>query len=161
MKALVFLLLAVVAQATVFQHLKEFGIAFDAALAVIIVMGFMGDGYPRLMIPAFFAGLLSDSMSGAPFGTMTAGLVITALALSALESILAREHIFHFAAFAFTGAVVFSATAFFITVLLSSRTVGISPIGVLRTIGYNAVGAFIIYCFSQWITLLKNRIGGR
>lgn len=160
MKAFVLFCIAIVAQATVFHYFKEYGISFDCILAFVIVLGFMRGDYQRLMMPAFVAGLVLDSMSGAPFGAMTTALMVTLVALSGLSVMLAREHMVHFIAFAIVGSVLFSATVFFITMVLEPAT-GLSVIGVLSVIGYNTAGAFLVYFLFRWIILLKNRIAGR
>jgi len=160
MTAFVLFLGAIVAQATAFQYLKEYGIAFDSVLAIAIVLGFMRGNYQQLMIPAFFAGIILDSMSGAPFGTITTALMAALAALSVLSTTFAREHVIHFAVFAVVGSVLFSAIVFFITMLLDPYA-RMPIIGVLSIIGYNSAGTILIYLFSRWIILSKNRISGR
>lgn len=160
MKAFVLFSVAVVAQATVFQYLKEYGISFDCVLAVAIVLGFFRGEYQRLMLPAFIIGIVLDSMSGAPFGATTVALMVSLFALSILAVTLAREHVVHFIVFAGIGSVLFSATVFFITAVLDPHAT-MPVIGVLSVIGYNSAGALILYLFSRWIILLKNRITGR
>lgn len=160
MKAFVLFFIAIVAQATVFHNAKEYGISFDCVLALAIVLGFVRGDYQRLMMPAFAAGIVLDSMSGAPFGAMTTALMVALVALSGLSVVLAREHTVHFIAFAIVGSALFSATTFFITMVLQPNS-GLSVIGVLSVIGYNSAGALLVYLLFRWTILLKNRIAGR
>lgn len=160
MMAFVLFFLAIIAQATVFQFIKMYGVSFDAVLAVAIVLGFLRGDYQRLLIPVFIAGIILDGMSGAPFGAVTIALVAAVTVLSALSAVLAREHVVHFLVFALVGSICFSVTVFFITMIMDPRT-GMSATGVLPVIGYNGAGALILYLFSRWIILLKNRTSGR
>jgi len=150
MRFFIFLFLAVILQTTVFGYIASVGILFNLVLALIILFGFVKGGYQNMVPAALVAGILLDSISGAPFGVFLFGLVIVALLLDLLSSSLPRDNLFHFFIFATIGIICFEVLVL-VFMKIASPGILIPFVGIITSIVYNTLGAFALYFLRRWI----------
>lgn len=152
--------IAALLQLTVAQRMQEAGVPFNIVLAVIVVSGFFYGNYRAIAYGAGAAGLVLDSYSGAPFGTITAGFLAATVVSAVLSRGLPREHFVHFLLYASAGAV-----SFYGTVLIVMKTADLSFIipwaGAAQVVAYAVFGMTLIYSIYRWNILLKDRRSGR
>lgn len=162
MRAAIFFVVGIAAllQVTAAQQMQAYGISFNFVLAAIVVYGFFGGDYRRAAYAACAAGLFLDTYSGAPFGTITAGLLAAVVASAMLARVSPREHFLHFLLYAAVGTL-----SFYGIVLITMKVVNFSFIipwvGASEVGAYTILGMALIYGIYQWSILLKNRRGGR
>lgn len=152
--------IAALLQLTAAQRMQEAGMPFNIVLAVIVLSGFFYQNYRAIALAALAAGLVLDAYSGAPFGTITAGLLAATVVSAVFSRGLPREHFLHFLLYAAAGAL-----SFYGTVLIVMKTADLSFVipwaGAARVVAYAITGMTLIYGIYRWNTLLKDRRSGR
>lgn len=155
-----FIGITAVLQVTIVPQLQVYGVLFNGVLAAVVLSGFFGGNYRAVAFSAFIAGLFLDAYSGAPFGTITAGLLAATVVSALLSRVSPREHFLHFLLYAAAGTV-----SFYGTVLVTMKGANFSFIipwvGVGRVSAYTILGMVLMYGIYQWSILLKNRRSGR
>lgn len=152
--------LAAVLQLTVAHQIQGFGVPFNFVLAVIVLSGFLYGKYRAVAYAAFAVGLVLDAYSGAPFGTITAGLLAAIVMSALLSRVSPREHFLHFLLYAAVGTL-----SFYGTVLVTMKGADFSFIipwaGIGSVAAYTIFGMALMYGIYQWSISSKDRRNGR
>lgn len=162
MKVIIFFVIGIAAlvQVTAAPQMYAYGMPFNFVLAVLVFYWFFYGHYRSAALSALATGLFLDAYSGAPFGTITIGLLAALVASVLLSRVSPREHFFHFLLYAAAGTL-----SFYGTVLIIMKGVNFSFIipwaGASGAIAYNILGMALMYGIYQWSILLKNRRNGK
>lgn len=162
MSAILFFVIGIAAvlQLTVAHQMQELGAPFNFVLAVIVLSGFLYGKYRAVAYAAFAVGLVLDAYSGAPFGTITVGLLAATVAGALLSRISPREHFLHFLLYAAVGTL-----SFYGMVLVTMKGADFSFVipwaGIGRVAASTILGMALIYGVYQWSISLKDRRNGR
>lgn len=152
--------IATLAQLTVAHQMQALGVPFNFVLAVAVPLGFFYGNYRAVTIAVFIAGLVLDAYSGAPYGTITAGLLAAGTGSAVLSHVVPREHFLHFLLYSVAGTLSFYGTAL-ITMKAADFSFNIPWAGAAQAIAVSACGMAVVYGIYQWNILLKNRRNGR
>lgn len=152
--------IATLAQLTVTHQMQALGVPFNFVLAVAVLSGFFYGNYRTVTIAVFMAGLVLDAYSGAPYGTITAGLLAAGTGSAVLSYVVPREHFLHFLLYSVAGTLSFYGTALII-MKAADFSFSIPWVGAAQAIAVAVFGMAVVYGIYQWNILLKNRRNGR
>ena len=152
--------IAVVVQLTAAHPMQALGAPFNFVLAGAVLSGFFYGNYRGVAIAVFVAGLVLDAYSGAPYGTITAGLLAATTVPAVLSGVVPREHFLHFLLYSIAWTLSFYGTAL-ITMKAANFSFSIPWTAAARAIMVAIAGMVVLYGIYQWSILLKNRRNGR
>lgn len=144
MKKIFLLFVAVILQATIFQMWEFYGASFNAALALLILFGFFGGDWRKLVFPALFAGMALDALSAAPFGVLSLDFMSTAAFLGALAIFFPRENAVHFVVFAALASAWFYLVLFALLRVTGFTGMEMGSLRIAAAITYNVAGATLL-----------------
>jgi len=145
MKQIVSLFIAAVLEATFFQAWGIYGVSFNAVLALLVLFGFYGGGWKKLLFPAVFSGIMLDALSAAPFGLITLDLMLAVGLFWFLARFIPRENAAHFILFSVATTAWFYLFLSVPTYLSGSAGAGVLFARLLGEVVYTVFGAFLIY----------------
>lgn len=144
------LLILVVLQNSVFEHIKVFGVKPDIVITFVICYTLIF-GNPRGTIVGIAGGLLEDIFFGGAFGINSLACMLTAFLIGSIESVLYKDNIFIPGLFTITGTVIKELIVFFFLYLirmdLSFSTVFMNI--VLPEAVYNSVLTIVFYRYMK------------
>lgn len=162
MNVVLFLAMSIAAllQLTAAQYVQALGMPFNFPLVAIVLFGFFNENHRAVAFAAFAVGIFLDTYSGAPFGTITAGLLAASTVSIVFSRVLPHGHFLHFFLYATAGAVGFYSIAL-ITMKGANFSFVIPWAQAAWAVAYNIAGMALIYGIYRWSILLKNRRSGR